>query len=52
MAELAGKIAEKVYKSTDGDATEAASAAGENESAEKDENVVDADFEEVKNEKD
>ena len=53
LAEAAGKIAEKAYKATEGDVTQPADAAeGGGASEKQDENVVDADFEEVKNEKD
>ena len=53
LAEAAGKIAEKAYKAAEGDVTQPANAAeGDGDSEKQDENVVDADFEEVKNEKD
>ncbi len=53
LAEAAGKIAEKAYKAAEGDVTQSADAAEAGGDSEKqDENVVDADFEEVKNEKD
>ena len=53
LAEAAGKIAEKAYKAAEGDVTQPADAAeGDGDSEKQDENVVDADFEEVKNEKD
>ena len=53
LAEAAGKIAEKAYKAAEGDVTQPADAAeGGGDSEKQDENVVDADFEEVKNEKD
>ena len=53
LAEAAGKIAEKAYKAAEGDVTQSAGASEAGGDSEKqDENVVDADFEEVKNEKD